>query len=56
MRQVAGAGLNEPYDDAVLQQKAGSRAERAERRGGLLLRFSVPKRNEHEEAAKYDFR
>jgi hypothetical protein len=44
MRPVAGARLNEPHDDIVLEQEAGPRAARAERRGGRLLRLLVPER------------
>lgn len=41
-RPVAGACLNEPDDDIVLQQKPGSRTEQSERLSGLLLRLRFP--------------
>jgi len=53
MRVVAGARLNEPDDEIVLEQEPGPRAERAERRGGRLLRILVPIRQENEDAARY---
>jgi hypothetical protein len=48
---VARAGLNELNDYVILQQKTGSRTERAERRGALLLRLPLPGYQEKEEAA-----